>query len=536
MSRDVPTRVEWAIGIVLAVAAVVLTAAFTRGMWFGSDELEYLTHRTAFDPGDLTRPIGGHWTTWSVLLLRGLYNAVGLDWWPWFILPRLIGHTALAVLVWYVVRRRGADAFVAMVALATILVLGVSGYQRALQIGNWAVYAALIVCAWIITERPTPTNRDRLVVGGVLLVGVLGNGYSVAVIGGITVALLLARRLVTWLPALVPALAVYVIWWLRFRGDIRPKPELTVGKILDIPANAFRVLRTAVEHYTGLPGALAAVIVLALLAVIVLLAVRRELDVFDTIVLATLGIGLCLLSVQRIAIDSESADATRYGYSVTVLLTLALVPHLHLPATTLVRSGVVVVGALLVAANVGELHRETELRVDNGRENEARYALAAELVDAGEPIVPGASTIGGGMETDELLHLLADGHHPDPLAPDDPFREQLEAEVRGGMRMNLFDRVDRLFDHQPGPVADGGCVTVTDEPVEVSVTEPRTIRFERAADDVLHLTWTDEFGVGTLDVDQAPLTRDTIALADPEGEATLELVSDGGDIRVCGLP
>ena len=52
------------------------------------------------DVGDLTRPIGGHWTSWSVLLLRGLYRTFGVDFWPWFYIPRLIGHTLLVTLIW----------------------------------------------------------------------------------------------------------------------------------------------------------------------------------------------------------------------------------------------------------------------------------------------------------------------------------------------------------------------------------------------------------------------------------------------------
>ena len=69
-----PRVAEWVVGALVAMAAVAVTAYMARDMWFTSDEWEYLANRTAFDLGDLTRPVGGHWTTWSVLLLRGLYN------------------------------------------------------------------------------------------------------------------------------------------------------------------------------------------------------------------------------------------------------------------------------------------------------------------------------------------------------------------------------------------------------------------------------------------------------------------------------
>ena len=259
-----PHMAEWLVGILVAVVAVAVTAYMARDMWFTSDEWEYLANRTAFDLGDLTRPVGGHWTTWSVLLLRGLYKSFGVDFWPWFYIPRLIGHTVLVTFIWRVMRRRGADPLVGLFAYAVLLVLGASGYQRALQVGNWAVYAALIICALVINRRPAkPTTRDQVIVAGALMIAVFGNGYAVAVIGGIIGTLLLARRLVAWIPSLIPAVVAYGIWYLNYRDDIKPKPELTPSKILDIPSGAFRVVRTAMEAATGFPAWLAAVAVMA---------------------------------------------------------------------------------------------------------------------------------------------------------------------------------------------------------------------------------------------------------------------------------
>ena len=336
-----PHMAEWLVGLLVAFVAVAVTAYMARDMWFTSDEWEYLANRTAFDLGDLTRPVGGHWTTWSVLLLRGLYTGFGVDFWPWFYIPRLIGHTVLVTFIWRVMRRRGTDPLVGIFAYAVLLVLGASGYQRALQVGNWAVYAALIICALVINRRPAkPTTRDQVIVAGALMVAVFGNGYAVAVIGGIIVTLLLARRLVAWIPSLIPAVLAYGIWYLNYRNDIKPKPELKLSKVLDIPSGAFRVVRTAMEAATGFPTWLAAVAVLGLLAWIVLLAVRRKFDLFDAIILSTLAIGLCLLVVQRISIDDEAATRLRYGYSVSILLAVALVPHIRLSKTLLVRAPV----------------------------------------------------------------------------------------------------------------------------------------------------------------------------------------------------
>ena len=411
--RTTPERAELLVGVLVAIAGVAVTAYMARDMWFTSDEWEYLANRTAFDLGDLTRPIGGHWTTWSVLLLRGIYKAVGVDFWPWYYIPRLIGHTLLVAFIWRVMRRRGADPLIGIFAFAILLILGASGYQRALQVGNWAVYAALIVCALIINRRPDqPTTQDRVIVAAALMVAVFGNGYAVAVIGGITLALLLTRRILTWIPSLLPAVVAYAIWWLTYRDEIRPKPELEPSKVLDIPWGAFRVVRTAIEAGTGLPTAVAAVGVVALAGWIGYLLVRRRFDLFDSIVLCTLAIGLCLLVVQRISLDDEAATRLRYGYSVSILLALALVPHIPRVKTTLTQVAVVVIGVVMIAANIDQMKVAINVREEVAQEARLLSIEAARMIDDGEPVVAGPSTLAHGLEINELAHLVDDGYVP----------------------------------------------------------------------------------------------------------------------------
>ena len=529
-------RTEWLVGIVLAVVAVAVTAYMARDLWFTTDEWEFLANRTAFDLGDLTRPSAGHWTTWSTLLLRAIYQAVGVDFWPWFYVPRLVGHTLLVTLIWRVTRRRGADPLVAMAAYAVLLVLGASGYQRALQLGNWTVYAVLILCAWVISRRPDePTTRDRVVVAIALVVAVLGNGYAVAAIAGITAGLLLTRRLVRWIPSLVPALVAYGIWYLNYRDDLRPKPQLTVSAILGIPAGAFRVSRAAVESATAFPGWLCAMVVLALAAWIVVLAVRRQFDLFDAIILWTLAAGLSLLTIQRVSLDSEAANRLRYGYSVLILLALALVPHIRLPRTALARAGLVVITLALVAANVSQMRNAINVREEEGQRALAFSVAAAEMIDAGEPVVTGPSTLVPGLETDELVQLVDEGYHPGPLPEDRADRDQIEREARGALRMGPRDG-DRRAGQEPlpdavppttdAPLDAEGCLLLEEgHEVEATVTGPGRLTLTKRRSQVLAMTWVDEFGEGVRRVDDPDWYRAVVTLADPVDTADLTLES-----------
>lgn len=547
-----PRTVEYLVGAAMAVVAAVFLSTMVRDSWFGNDELEFLTNRTAWDVDDLVRPFGGHWTTWAILLMRGLYRTFGLDWWPWFFIPRLIGLTFLVTVIWRVVRTRGADPLVGLFTYAALLVLGPAAYHRSHQLGTWIVYSVLIACALIINDRPAPTRRDRVMVGLLLVVALLGNGYAVAVIGGITAALLLARRLVVWLPSLVPPLAVYLYWYVAFRGDIKPKVELTVGKVLGIPLGVFRVLRTAIESVTAVPQALAGLLVIGLVVWVGLLLVRRRLDLFDAIMLLTLLIGLSLISIQRLSVNSDAVDALRYGVLVTFMLALALVPHIRVPPTFLGQALVVVIGCWVVAVNVDTTQESLALRAENGREHHAEYVAAAELMLAGEPVVtspslvsPGPTPASPGLETDELRQLLDDGYAPEPLSADDPDREVLIEEARGVLRMNPVDRRRPKAGFLPAagtpptteaPVNADGCVVLTEgEPVEATVRDGGTLSLDRTPEQALDLTWTDGYGTGTRRIDDPGLSHILIELATPVDAAVVTLEGEGDDLTVCGF-
>lgn len=537
-----PRRAEHLLGGLLALLAVGVTAYLARDMWFGIDEWEFLSNRTAFDPGDLTRPYGGHWTTWSVLLLRATYRAVGVDFWPWFYIPRLIGHTLLVTLMWRVMRRRGADPLVAMVAYAVLLVLGVSGYQRALQVGNWVVYASLIIAALVIADRERPTTRDKLLVSVVLLVGVLGNGYAVAVLGGIIGALLLARRLVAWLPSLVPPVFAYGAWYLVYRDDLAQGPGL-LQRLGGIPVGVYQLLRTAVESTTALPGALAGLVVLGLVLWVATLVVGGRLDLFDAILLCTLACGMLLIAVQRISVEDESATRFRYGYSVLILASLALVPHVRIRPGRAGPVAVVIIGICLVWANLHQMKTVLDNKAELGQQARALTQAAAGMIDAGEPVVAGPSTVVRGLDLTDLEHLMDDGYHPGPLPADEPDRVEAMATARGALRMSIVDQrfrgpgVPGAVVAPRGTALDArGCATLSeDEPLVTSVVAPGELTVTKDPDQSVQLVWTDDFGQGVRYFDDPTISEGSIELAAPTSTTTLRLESEIGDVDVCGL-
>ncbi len=532
-------RTELLVVAVLVVVAVVVTALMARDMWFLSDEWEYLANRSVTDLDSMLRPYGGHWTTVPTILIRGLNELFGIDFWPWYYIPRLIGHTALALMVWWTVRRRGLDPVLGLITLAVLLFLSASSYQRALQVGNWVVYAALIVTATMIERHARPSVRQQVVVAVALLVGVLGNGYAVAVLVGTTAAVLLARRLRTWLPALLPALLAYATWYLVYRDDIEPKPDLNLEKILLIPIASLRIVRGAVTAVTGLPSSVAVVLVLVLVAWVVSLALRRKLDIFDGIMIATLLTGLALLAIQRVAEHPEAAGRERYGYSVTVLLVLLIVPHLRLPTHRVAAAVVVAFGLFAIGANVVDLDRAIDINEDTGQLRRVRVEAGAVMMNAGEPVVPGPSEVVRRLDTLELQSLVDHGYSPSPSVLDSEL-EALVTQTRGNLRMRVVEpgAPRPRLGPPPNVPGDDSCAAVwPGRRLDVEVQDGGgALQVVQDAPNVIDMIWTDEFGRGRVTFyDARP--RVGIELADP-GPAGAEIaitVVTGRGFSICAL-
>ncbi len=301
------------------------------------------------------------------------------------------------------------------------------------------------------------------------------------------------------------------------------------------------MVRTAIEAGTGLPTALAAVGVVALAGWIGYLLVRRRFDLFDSIVLCTLAIGLCLLVVQRISLDDEAATRLRYGYSVSILLALALVPHIPRVKTTLTQVAVVVIGVVMIAANIDQMKVAINVREEVAQEARLLSIEAARMIDAGEPVVAGPSTLAHGLEINELAHLVDDGYVPGTGVDDATVTEN----ARGALRMNLIDRRrprgGELPDEGTPPTTDAeidadGCVELTqDDEITATVTDAGLLTFDKARPQSLQLTWTDEYGVGTRFFDDPDIREGAVELATPDTTAELELRSLVGRLVVCGF-
>jgi hypothetical protein len=516
---------ELLLGVVVAVITMIPIVYYGRDYWFRYDDFLIIGDRNLGRIDDWFRPHLGHWLTWTIVLCQTLYHLVGMQYWPIWFIPRLIGAAFVAFVVWRTILARGADRIIAFGTYVALLVLAVSYFQDAFTIANYIVYPALIIAALLVNGVEQPAPRHLIVVGASLFAALTSNGYGTAILAGFIVATLLARRFRRWAPALIPPAVAFVIWYLWYRGQFaHPQHPLSVAFARDALSASFTVLRTTIANTFGL-GPLAILAVVGLAAWIAWLAWQRRFDTFDAIMLLSLAFILGLLAWGRTT--EGGAENTRYGYTVVLLLVLALVPKLRLPTSRNVRVVAIAVLVAVVVFNAVALrHRLIETGA-LGRQAQEYARTTAALLRRGEPYND-YSMVGIGVEPVLLKRAVDDGWHP--TRSSDPAVVRL---VRRRMRFVLDSEQakqaatarDRVTPSAPGVGADGCLVVQKHAVVPLTVTGPGAFIVDRQ----VRATWSDRFG--NVSVWAGP---GTVGLARPKGSTTVS-VRGLQPTKICGL-
>jgi hypothetical protein len=523
-------RRELVVAGLAAVVSMIVIGRLARDFWFRYDNFYLVADRDISSLNDWFRPHVGHWLTWTVLVSRGLFGAFGMDYWPWWYLPRLIGHAALSFLIWRVVLQRGADRLIAFGSYLVLLFLAVSYFHDALTIANYFVFGGLIIAALLLVEVDQPRTSHLVALGAAVMAAVMGNGYGLTVLLSIAAVAALTRRLRRWAPALaVPAVA-YAIWYVHYRSSFPDdQASVSLGTATDAIEPSLVVLRTAIENTLGVPGLIAAVLLVVVAAGMGWLLVQRRLDRFDAVMAVALALTLGILAVARTVPRPGTETSARYGYSVVVLGVLLVVPYLRLPRAQAVRVVVACVLVAIVAFNAVSLQRRLNEREEISTLIRTQAETTAALIVDGEPYVS-YSKFG-----EQILPILI-GQLTDtgwrPSASEDP---AVLDTVRAGMRIATptRKRIESL-DIGPGDppsavgVDDEGCVQLEpDERLELQINGEGSVELTGR----LHITWSDPFGTV-----EATVTGPVVGFADPVDGTEVEAVTAGArPATICGL-
>lgn len=325
-----------------AVWGVLLWLGISTRQWFYADEWEYVINR--FRPADgsisgllhaYLAPHNEHWTTIPILVLRAVFGVVGLRaYWP-YLAVTLAVHVAIGLLLGRRLRHELVPDAIAVPLVLVFWFLGVGSENVwwSFQLGWTCSMLAGLVVLELADRDAVDRHAGALHVrhlAPLWLVTVLGlmssgNGIAMAVVAAVA---LLARR--GWRDAarftVVPA-AVQLVWMATYGRDAGiGKGSGSAIDWSEVPYRlapyAWRSVTHTLEGITGLRGS-GPILTVVLLAALAVSWPRLWRD-HDSVLAMAVGVPvfLALVGVGRIALDQP--EASRYSYSVWLLLVPAI--------------------------------------------------------------------------------------------------------------------------------------------------------------------------------------------------------------------
>lgn len=530
-----PTRIELLAALAAATASAVFVGFLSRRLWFTVDAWDFITQRV-LRLDSLLVPHQDHLAPWPGVWFQFVYPRVGLDYWPWYPLVRYVAYPTLAIVVWWVVRRRGTGPGTAGAALAVLLVLASQAWMGDAHFGNAVALAAIIGSAHLVTlVDPQP----RRIVGVTLLLLIAVSACSVGVIGAAGIAtVLIATREWRWWPVAIP-LAMYAAWFASWRGS-NPAADWTWESPIQLAVHAATILGHGFTEFLGMPDVLVAPLFVLGGGWMIFLVVTKRFGRFDWMLILTLGAYLGAVILSRIVNGLSEPLNPRFGHHVVILLTPVLLPHvpnlltLRPQLRRLAGVGTVVAVSLNIANLASRLNEAGPLF----QERSATVRTAGALVAAGEPVFEGRRLFyvtGNTFSADTVRWLLDDGWEPQPEA-------EYTERVRAQLRVNVWPAGSPAGDAPVVglPVVDG-CVEAAGV-ISATVFGPGSVTVEATPESIVEVRWSDEYGFGRAEVPpeimQHPSRPGLVSLSfvDPPTEAALEVRAGPNELlRMCGV-
>jgi len=527
-SSDPPSRRapwEFAVVGVLLAAGVAFVVISSRRAWFEGDVWIFLVRR---DAGDLLVPLGGHLVPLNLLATRALYGIAGLDFSPLYPVVRAAAWGGFAAAAWWILRSRRTDPLVAAGVTGVLLFLGPSRWLAAWFVSNPIALTAVVAAAHVAASG-RPDRRRTVVLGGLALVAVLSGGAGVVGVGVLTLVLAVDRRRRGLLPAVVPAIVFYAIWFAAFREGTPLEVGGGWSSAAGIPGATLEVLALAVARVIHAPEWVGWAALPVVAAGVALLVRAKRIDRFGAILLGSAAAYALAAAAVKVAPGLSSAESSlRYSHSIIVLGLVGLAPSIAVGTARSVRIPVAAGLAVVLVVQGLWLADELALVEESGTRVRRDVGAAAWMVDRGEPAVDGfrMDVRAGYLGVPELEILLGDGWEPPPPAP------EVERRMRGDLRV----RIRR--GHPSWQAADRGgleCARLgPGETLSVVPSPDSVLRASPLGPGTLSVRWEDVFGVG---IQSAPLDATAVFLqfADAGGEAVVTLEAGDGGVRLCSI-
>ena len=517
-----PSRRELVIGGILTLASMSVVMLWSTDRWYWRDDWDFIFERSLADPGSLLEPHTGHLLLPVSLVYQLVFTQVGVDYWPWYLLPRVVGYGAMTYLMWIVLRRRGADPILSWVALGGLLLLGSSSFLNAVTIGHHLVLPALaLAAAMYVAGGPRRTWGDQLTFAALALTMVVSTSVGIAAVAALGIVGVCLGRLRTVAPSLAPAAVAYLAWLMAYPGG--GAPSFSLGTLLAVPRTLWTMVAPTVARTLALPLTLGPALAVILVGSLVVWTMRGRLGPFEAVWLLTAVIYMTVIIVTRVVPGPVSAAAARYGYLIGWLLVPAVVPHLRLSRNAGLRWIAVGLGVLIVAGNVVQLRNGLAYRESLTSEVRRRVHAVGVLVAAGEPAVEASSLFPDRAHGPKSFTVASVNQfmRSEGWAPDPAEVAAYEQTARGLMRMAIV----------PGSAGRSCQQVAKGDTLSVRTTGYPTIGLRVGAPTTVDISYVDRYGSGERTVE---LTEDHV-ISYPEDASALVVfrVTDGAPLQIC---
>lgn len=444
-----PAWWEWLVLGMLVVTSGVVQVLASDDLWFTADFWGLATHHAAA-PWGWFEPHAGHLVVFHTAAAQAILAVGGIDGAAaWHVVPRVVVWMGLCTTSWWVWRRRGADAVVALAAAAVLVVYAGSGWLMGWLVGSPIAFAAGLLACWLVARPGAVTWGDRTLLAVLLVTAAMGNTAGLLGAASVCIAVAVTGRLRAWWPSVVVVVVAWAAWRVFVPQSFRavPGPD---GSAWELPLNGLRIAQYGLARLLTVPPVWGWVAIAVVVLVLFLAWTYRRGSVYDLALLGWMAAFVIATTLVRIDAGPSSVTTIRYGYAL-VLLTLALVvPHLRVSTTT-TRVVVVLLGLVLVGRNAAGLLdgvQGIEWWTERSQASRGVVTAAATMLVDGEPAVDTAPIDypRAGMLTVARLREVVDGGW-DPQVAVAPEVEEL---ARGDLRVDA-----RPFTAPPASVTCG---------------------------------------------------------------------------------
>jgi hypothetical protein len=412
---------RWAFRVLLVCAAIALVVV-GRHQWFIRDDWAFIfTRERLHQSGGLDDMLfvaqDGHWMTIPIIVYRVIHAIFGTgSYWP-YLIPTMACHLGIAVMVRKLSLRIGVTPWTATILAGMLAVFG-SGWENivfAIQLVYNLSLLAFLVHLWLIDHDGAPDRRDAIgAVAG--LVAVASSGFGPFFILGTLAFMLMRRRWMAAVIAVVPSILASAWWWLFWGKD--PAGDSLDSPITRVPSYVNRGLEAVFQGLT-FTASLVGISMVATLAI--LLWRRRDAAAHDLMLALAITAGAMYvgLGIQRGGFGVELAASSRYVYMGAVLLIpafgVAIDQLMRVGAPALWAGRLLLIGA--TALNVAALHSNANQWADQAiaERNLLDLVSGSPALPAANPAVAPLFPNSPDVRIEDLPELVADGAiHPRP--------------------------------------------------------------------------------------------------------------------------